>query len=219
MTKKELTQRCRKILENEVGVEITGGDFSFLMTEIFPYHNRWNEKKGVGVDKICVAIAPKDDYKKQTRCFKIIRSDGTCTDISFTKCIARCGREDEYDKQLLMELIHKACRTAIQPILAAFKKQIKYPFVCPLASDIIVTCQSECHIDHYDLDFKDVVKQWLELRVAIFDKIKDAIVAHEDNSSDVYFNNERIIEDFQKFHNEHTHLRAVSQTSNLKRKR
>ena len=191
MTKKELTQRCRKILENAVGVEITGSDFSFLMTEIFPYHNRWDEKKGVGVDKVYVAIAPKDDYKKQTRCFKIIRSDGTCTDISFTKCIARRGREDEYDKQLLMELIHKACRTAVQPILAAFKKQIKYPFVCPLASDIIVTCQSDCHI----------------------------ILDEELLDMDVYFNNERIIEDFQKFHNEHTHLRAISQTSNLKRER
>lgn len=217
MTKKELTERCRKILESEIGTEVIGDDFTFLMTDIFPYHHRWDEKIGCGIEKIYVAMAPKDTYKKQSKCFRIVRFDSSYTDISFHKCIDRRGRENVYDEQLPLNNIYKACRTAIQPIISAFKERVTYPFVCPLASNIVVTCQSECHIDHYDLDFKDVVKKWLELRARYFDAIKNAIVAHEENSSDVYFNNEKIITDFQKFHNEHTHLRAVSQTSNLKR--
>ena len=49
MTRKELTNRCREIRDNNKWKTLNEDDFNFLMTEIFPYHEKWEEKKGCGV--------------------------------------------------------------------------------------------------------------------------------------------------------------------------
>lgn len=92
MTRRELTNKCREIRDNNKWKTLNEEDFNFLMTEIFPYHDKWEEKKGCGVKSIIVRIT--EPYKNFG--FYLVRKDGTMTDISYTWPIA--NRPDELCK-------------------------------------------------------------------------------------------------------------------------
>ena len=56
-----------------------------LIKEIFVNHNEWEIKKGVGIDHLEVRISSTFRKNKE---FWIVRTDGTETDISYTKCLS-----------------------------------------------------------------------------------------------------------------------------------
>jgi hypothetical protein len=202
-TKKSLKEKCQKILHSYNGVVTSKEDFDFLM-EVFKCHTEWEEKcKGQKIIRIEVGPAPG----RPSKCFFIVREDGSKTDISYTHCInARTN-----DVQ-----IKNACRNAIYPQIRDMKAKIKLPFVCPL-SNMVVDSMDKVHIDHYDLDFNEVVEEWLKDKdkQAIFDNINKT----EDNNTLTFFTSPEIVQDFIQFHNAHTHLRALSCQANLTRKR
>ena len=95
MVKNELVEKCRKILYNRLlGYPLNQTDRDFLMT-LFPLHPRYAEKVGgKTIKNIVVRIHPKYHNK----CFALIFTDNTSTEISFTECIFRAGLKEDIKK-------------------------------------------------------------------------------------------------------------------------
>ena len=202
MTKKEKTEKCREVLYRNKGKVESIEDIEFLYS-IFECHAQWEQKKGCGVDYFYVG---KSEYNNA--CFFIMRTDGSTTDISFGSAIKEPSKINK---------VAKACRTAIEPEIKAFRETVIYGFqCCPLSGDILT--RGNTHIDHYDLSFKELFDRWLNAWE--IDNLHDNYVCEtKDNECKTYFTDQRIIDDFVSFHNNNTHLRAVTKEANLRRPR
>ncbi len=197
-TAKELEDYCKKVLNDIDGV-VPEYVESFLVGDILMNHPHWEQKIEDGYDHIEVR---KGLYGK--KCFYIVRSDGTSTDISYRKAI--------YSYPTEREEIMKACRTVISPIIEMMRNQIQLPFTCPVTGEVI-TDKSNVHIDHYDLTFKELFDLWMKDKDV--DKVYQTIgESRKDGCVEVHFNDALLAMDFYQFHNEHTHLRAVSANAN-----
>ena len=189
---------CRNILHNTHKI-VDKKSSEFLISQVFPNHPEWDEKVGIGIDHL--EVRP-DGYGG--RCFWIVRRDGSFTDISFVASISPPKKKAD---------VIKACRTVIRPLIEEMRESIKLPFTCPITGEIVLD-RHNVHIDHYNLTFKEVFCEWVK------DKDIDALYArtlksNRDNDTNTYFDDEEICRDFLEFHNQHTHLRAVSRRANL----
>ena len=149
MNKTEIKNKCRQILNSEVTVLEGGEDFEFLC-DVFKGHDEYELKtKGQRIRKISIR---KVTYG--TKCFYITREDGTETDISFVSCL-------DSKKNKKIKDICAACRESIDYIIKDLREKLTFPLVCPL-SGVVIKSIKDVHIDHYDLDFKDVVDLWIQ---------------------------------------------------------
>lgn len=200
MTKKDQTEYCRVILKKaKLNEDLTNRpDIEFLM-DLFESHPEWEQKKGSGVSAIKVIMSP---YKN--RCFEIQRPDGTKTDISFNLCIS---------KPTILSYIKKACRNAIRSEIVFFRDaNVKFgQSLCPFTNEIIT--KDNCHIDHFNTTFDQMVNFWIIFKGVEY--LYNQIEETKDNNFDTCFNNQDLIDEFIKYHNSNTNLRAVSITANL----
>lgn len=197
LNKTQKTKICKYILNNtDKVVEKKHSDF--LMEYVFPLHPEWKDKVGVGIDHIEVR-----DTKYRNKCFYIIRTDGTETDISYTASLTPHSKMDD---------IMAACRNAVSSTIGLFKRSVVLPFTCPITGEI-VTDKSNVHIDHYDPTFKELVEMWLKDK-DVDDIYKKTLKSNRDGCIYTYFDTATYM-DFNTFHSNHAHLRAVSKTANL----
>lgn len=196
--KKEKTKICRFILNNTTLV-VEDKHRYFLMEYIFPFHKDWKEKCGVGIDHIEVR---RTTYGN--KCFYLVRTDGTETDISFSACITPHSKMDD---------IQAACRNCVSSTIELFKNSVSIPYTCPITGEVIED-RKKLHIDHYDMTFKEVVDMWMKDR-DVDEVYRKTLSSNRDKCLDTYFDDPELIIDFIQFHNRHTHLRAVSRTANL----
>ncbi|KAF6144277.1 hypothetical protein GIB67_024504 [Kingdonia uniflora] len=75
-------------------------DRKFWVMEALRFHPRCEEKLGTGVQEIKVAYHPKH---QRSRCFMLVRTDGTSVDFSYRKCVLGAAK----DKGLSAELIQR----------------------------------------------------------------------------------------------------------------
>jgi Protein of unknown function (DUF3223) len=200
MNKKQKAAQCKQILNKyAINTIVTDTDDIQFLISIFENHSDWNKKNGNGVSSISVILS-----KYKNRCFQLNRIDSTITDISYFESIS--------NKSPLLN-IKNACRNAIYPIIVEFRKEnISYGISkCPISGDILT--KQNTHIDHYDLTFDEMFKQWLKDKNVdeLFSKINES----QDNSFETFFTDNSIIEDFRNFHNANSKLRAVSKFTNL----
>jgi len=202
MNKKEIAQKAKDILHkypvNHSVSELA--DYEFLMN-LFRQHPHYSIKAGSGIKDIVIYLT---EFKN--RCFYIIRDDGTSTDISYLVCINGAGTKKSD--------INRACRSAIHPVIVKYRNEnvVSGTTVCPISGEILT--YDNVHIDHYDLTFQELFNLWL--------KGKDINWLHSklnittaDAEHQVFFTDMAIIVNFINFHNQHTHLRAVSKIANL----
>lgn len=92
MVKTEILAKCRNILYNRLtGYPLNPTDFDFLM-HIFPLHPKYNEKiAGRTIKGIVIRYHPTYHNK----CFALVFTDNTSTEISFTECVNRVGLKDD----------------------------------------------------------------------------------------------------------------------------
>ena len=194
MTKNKIAAKCRGLLNQS---NLSDSDMEFLK-EVFLCHPNSKQKIGCGIKTIFVK---KSEYGNN--CFWIKRLDDSETDISYMKCLNKSNDIDS---------IKKACRTAIWPVIRDFKDSIDFTdFTCPFTGEIVTS--KNVHIDHYDLKFSELFNVWIK-NYELKDLIK-AINVSKDGDTTVYFIDENIKNDFIKYHNDNTHLRAVSKKANL----
>lgn len=198
LNKSQKTKICKFILNNtECVVEKKYSDF--LVGNVFPTHPDWKKKVGVGIDHLEVR-----NTRYGNKCFFIIRTDGTITDISYPAAISPHNKTKD---------IMAACRNAVSSMIELFRRSITLPFVCPVTGEV-VTDRSNMHIDHYDLTFKELFDLWMKDK-DVDELYRKTLKSNRDDCMDTFFDDEKVILDFIQFHNSHTHLRAVSKTANL----
>src|SRR3990167_3359301 len=193
-------KKFREILRKYAPSEFLNHADFIETTSLLSNHPNWEKKKGQGILKIQVII---DQWKHKA--FMVYRIDGSITDISFI--IAARGKNDD-----ILKRIKNACRVAIKPEIFKIKDQVKFGIDRCIFTNEILT-RENTHIDHYDLSFNEVVNSWLKIfqinYVASF--LNDA---RQDMVIEDKFTNQSLIAEFIKFHDEHTHLRAISQQAN-----
>lgn len=198
-TKQELTEICQEILYQSDTI-VNKKNSRFLIENVLCNHPDWFTKRGCGIDHIEVR---KNKYGQ--KCFYIVRSDGTDTDISFTKSISNPNN---------ITILMRACRSAIRPLIIKFKEDtIKLPFTCPITGEVINE-HHLVHVDHYDLTFEELFYKWLKDK-NVDDLYKKTLESKRDGYIGTEFNDPNVIANFIDFHNNNTHLRLVSRTANL----
>jgi hypothetical protein len=204
MNKKEKKEKCREILYSNK--EISKKNQIFLV-DVFKNHREWNVKKGVGVDYIYVDVAHHDKSYNQ-KCFYIARKDGSVTDISYNKSIHPPSKFTD---------ISTACRYSVKEEIEKFKTQNIIFGITKCAITNTILKYDETHIDHYDLDFEDLVKYWLKEKNV--NEIFKSINTTKDLTFETFFTKQELNSSFIEFHNSNTNLRAVTANANLTRKK
>lgn len=82
----------------------------------------------------------------------------------------------------------------------------------------IIASSDEAEVDHYDMDFVDLVSNWVNLNGGeeyIYSKINET----EDGSEITEFTDSELTDNFIQYHNLHSHLRILTIDENRKRKK
>lgn len=200
MTQKEITERCKSILGKTPidGYVDDIKDFNFLLESfaLCPYFDMKTQGQRIK------AIQKRKTGSYGTCCFYLIREDGSCTDISYTKMFRKDPQTDD---------VLTALRTAIDPIISDFRRTFK-PFDYEGKH---IEKVEDADVDHYDLKFRELASIWIELKGGIAELIK-RVNATDDGSTETCFTDETLISEFQEFHNAHTHLRFLPKEVNRK---
>lgn len=201
-TKKSIAERCKAILHKyPINSSVTLSDDYEFIIELFKQHPHYAIKAGPGIKDIIVKLT---EFKN--RCFYIVRSDNSMTDISYLVCINGAGTKKSD--------IALACRSAIRDIIVKFKNDnvVFGITTCPVTGEILT--KDNIHIDHYNLTFNELFNIWI--KGADIDKLHSELnIGTTDCEHQIYFVKQDIIDHFRAFHNANTHLRAVSVKANL----
>lgn len=203
LNKAALKRQCREIICRTSG-RVSEADAQWLIDNVFQFHPYWDQKRGCGVDYL--RVEKIGDYG--TYGFRLYRIDGTKDDISFVKAIDDLGKKDS--SAWKTRSVKSACREAIMPQIRKIREAIRLPILCPITLQYIYD-KAEVEIDHYDLTFEELLALWLEGKdiEALYEAVDGG-----DNVIGDHFKDKEIEQDFIKFHNDHTHLRAVSKFAN-----
>lgn len=200
MTQEERKEKCRDILKKTPVNESVkdSNDFNFLL-ESFALSSYFEMKtKGQKI----IDIQKRKTGSFGTFCYYLIREDGTCTDISFTKIFRKDPQTDD---------VLAALRTAIDPIISKFRRTFKPG----IYEGKYIEKVEDADVDHYELKFKEFASIWIDSKGGIAELIKK-VNTTEDGSTVTCFIDEALNEDFRAFHNSHTHLRFLPKEINRK---
>lgn len=200
-----LKKECKRILNDATNIALgyvaKEEDKKFLLS-VFQNHEHWLEKsKGQKILKI--EIRRSKGYRNS--CFYLVREDGKSIDISYISAV---------EGKTKIKNIQNACRTAEKPRVIAFKKTVTYPFYCPI-DDTLVTCDAECHIDHYNSDFRDVVNDWVKLNGGVDEVFRQIAEGDECDCITAFKPESCLADSFAEYSKSHSHIRAISMHANL----
>lgn len=203
-TKKSLIEKCKKILNSyKDGNKLNLSDELFMI-DFFTQLAKNNKLKGQKIVEVYVRKSKKFPNLQ----FWIKRENGTETDISYLNCISPRKKIDE---------ISDACRRAVESIITEYKFKHIYPTTSDLSGHSIV-CPDEAEVDHYDMDFVELVNNWISQNGGE-EKIYSKINETEDGSEITEFTDSTLVESFIQYHKLYTHLRLITVEENRKRKR
>jgi len=209
MTKKELTQKVRDMLNDRPSGYVYTAEEQVTLDEFFSHHPNWETKQGCGI---------KHYYKGQglnTPCYWIQRTDGSETEIGINKVLSRAWTKDA--PTVILAEVRRACRHAVKPVIEQFRSTVVLPFVC-IVSGTLVTKMEDVEVDHINDRFCDVFRGWWDGKTEEEKQaIKQAVRPSTDGCMEMFFTDQSIIDDFRAYHNSHTHLRAISKEANQTR--
>ena len=198
MTQKEIIDKCKLILQNTKidGFVENQEDFNFLL---FAFgKSLYYEMKTQG--KKIKAIQKKRSHNYGTCCFYLIRSDGSQTDISYSKIFRK---DPQYDDLL------QALRNAIEPIIRNFRETFK-PFEY---EGRLIQDPNEVDVDHYNLKFKELASIWIEQNGGI-EELSKYVNDTIDGSTTTFLTDDNLKKSFVEFHNANTNLRFLPKSVN-----
>ncbi len=186
-SKAQLAQRCSQILRRGAG-RIEGDDFVFLLTEVFPRHEEWAAKRGIGVSH----IEARKHGTFNSLGFWIIRTDGSETDISFHAAIKGSGTQAARARE--------AARNEITDQTGAFRQANPAP-------------AEGMHCDHIE-PFDAIWRTWLE-HVSLTEEdvaTTKQLVGHVD-----LFLERALAKSWQAFHRKRARYRWLDAKKNIEK--
>jgi uncharacterized protein DUF3223 len=206
-SQKELVAHIRGIVAAyQDGEYVNDTDRPFLL-DLFTCHPEWPQKRGDS-DQLWVKVDAVPPYF--TRCFVIVRADGSSTDISWTECVRPSSAA---------ERVSRAFRNAIRDQKDAFKADFfagPGPHTCPLSGELLTP--DNAHVDHEDPTFDALVRAFLATRTLTPEQV--ALRPTVDGGTDGDWLGDAVLSDaFAAFHEARATLRVISKSENLRRSR
>ncbi|MDY0388580.1 MAG: DCL family protein [Methanolobus sp.] len=204
-TKKDALTHYKTILNAyDFGEELNTDDFNDILS-LLETHPRIKEKIGVGIEKVRVA---KVQYN--TKSFELIRIDGSTEFFSYTKRIN--APKTNFTK------FREACRQAVQDDLrnvklAYFEKHSKKGQVkCQESKELAK--YDELNVDHRQPNtFSVIVDRFIELKNLDIEAIEYIQVDGGPNE----IKEDKLKQEFRKYHQNKANLRIVKKDLNLGR--
>ena len=206
-TKSAITYKCRLILsEIPDGTTATEEQCEFLLA-LFRNHDEWKEKSEGGIKGISTQMT-----EHGTRCFVLVRKNDSRIDISFTHSIKLIPskRASTLVSQRLLDY-KAAARTAIKSQIQAFRNvALVNGVVCPYTGKLLD--RSNCAIDH----MPPITFDKLLFNFSVTEKITpETVEVSSENGVVAEFIDNQIKERWQRYHQTHAQLRAISRIGNL----
>lgn len=139
------------------------------------------------------------------KCFYLLRTDGSFTDFSFTKCI-KSKKVSNRDK------FNRAARSAIFYQIIDYKKDYFYIHPnrpCEQTGEMVT--YETCHVDHCgEFSFKSIVDNFIREHNIDVESVK----TYQRNQVE-YFDDKELEYDFQNYHDTYAKLQVVTPNYNL----
>lgn len=162
-----------------------------ILYNYFKNHPKWNEKISKGFNGF---IIKKNEWNYS---FHVVGNNNQYTPISINFDV----------KETNLDRLKKALRTEVQHIVDEVRNKIIFGETkCKLTGEILT--KENTHIDHYDLDFRFLVAEFIKKHTKI-EVVKKGVK--------FYLVDEKIKKEWIEFHNSNTKLRAVTALANQKR--
>ena len=204
-TKNDALTHYKRILNAyNIGEELSINDFNEIMN-LLETHPKVNKKIGVGIDNVRIG---KGRYN--TKSFELVRIDGSTEYFSYTKRLN--SPKTNFTK------FSEACRQAIQDDL----RSVKLEYFQRHSKNGQVKCQEskefakfeELNVDHRQPNtFSVIVDRFIELNELDTDKIEYIQIDGGPNQ----LKDDRLKQNFRKYHQEKANLRVVKKDLNLGR--
>jgi hypothetical protein len=200
-----VTGRCREILNASPAGEPISGEWDVFLREMIGFHPEASFKVGCGVRHFDVHV---NSWGGRT--FWLVRLDGTETDFSFVSCVSPPAPRQDFVK---------ACRTAVVPVVLAFKNKVfdnVDSVTCPVTGETVV--RETAHIDHAPpWTFEAIVSAFIAELIAGRGPIdySSFVEPTRDGETVTRFIHPETADRFIEFHNARAALRATSRRANL----
>jgi len=159
--------------------ELTKDDKIWLINEVFKMHKNYNEKSKDAIDIIVT------DCTRNTKCFSFQKKNGLHVNISYLKCFNWPTKKREVIDTL---------RDIVEPQIKAFRKKNNIPF--------------NFQVDHYDLEFKDIVKLFMVGKD--YDELHKNIFCLDKKNKIYSFKDIELVKEFYYLHNSLAKLQGIS---------
>lgn len=181
-TKSAIEKRCRCLLYADA---LSEKDTTFLIS-LFKHHDEWNEKSMNGP---CTITRLNECYS--TRCFGVIRSDGSIIDISFLHAIKCLGSNRGWPQPFLN--FKQAARNVIDDQIISYKD---------------ATGGFGEHVDHvYPITFDRLLYEF-----CIMQQINPLNITVVERR----FKDKLLEKEWREYHKKHAVLRRLTATENLR---
>jgi hypothetical protein len=198
MTKKQFLEFI-KTIKKDFEYDFLSDEFTIL-NNFFINHPSYLDKIKDGINAY---IYSQNVTFKNCYCFFIITPSKEKIAISYN--FTKVKKDNKWE-------VLSAMRSAGDPDIYLFKKTFKLGETkCALTGSIL---SEKYHIDHYDLDFIEVVNKFLEKHSLNFDVLVKYVIELDTKR---HFNNQKLINAFRMFHNQNTNLRFTTPEANLSR--
>lgn len=209
-SKATLINYLKFVLNNQPVHTNLSGEWFNVVDGVLRLHESYKEKVGVGGYELFVqqcVVNPRN------RNFMIRREDGSTTDFSYYKALTPDNKASE---------IKRALRHLVQDQSINFKNDYfenyadsKGRVLC--ASTGLKVTKKSSHVDHYPLQFDEIVSSWFKLNNLKLDDV--CLVPSFDNQRQPLLSDEQLIQSFYTYHSEVASYRVVLAAVNLQRKR
>lgn len=210
-TKASLTNYCKYVLNNATLNTVLHGEWGAVLRDVLSMHESFEEK----TDGQSFEIGVRQCFiNPRNRQFFILREDGSDTDFSFYKAIST-PKKPSYIKATL--------RAAVKDQTVSFKEDY---FAKNADSKGYVRCadtnlkikQKDAHVDHFPLQFDEIVKEWVDI---IGKKSEDIVLLRpeRDNKTVWEMEDKELLNSFVEFHKTVATYRVVLNKVNQQRKK
>lgn len=193
-----IEEHCRKIIRETTVNRYQRGRVDEchnpFLHDLLLRHPNYEEKWGAGVDFFVV------DQKRGG--LQFVRNDGSSSVFSFLKC----ARAREASPR---QLFARAARWSVRQSIVRFRdEQFRGKLEIPSAISGEPVCIEDCHVDHADPPFSQIVEEFCKTRdwaaIELADEVLGKAFAHEADAKS-----------FREFHDARAVLQVVTAKENL----